>query len=108
MQLGKRCLHLLILKGGLIILGVDDNSEILGVPGDPDDLQECLYNFIHNGCNQPLTGRIGIHQIRNRWIHYIEVEKNRNPTPTQYKQRYYIRRGRNSVPPFTLRDHGNV
>ena len=48
-------------EGGLIVLGVDDRGEIIGVSEDPDAAQERLTSFLHSGCSAPVSARCGRH-----------------------------------------------
>ena len=85
--------------GGLIILGVDDRGDIVGVREDPDAAQERLTSFLHSGCSAPVPARCGRHDAANGWVHWIEVPRQRGFEPLHYRGRVWIRRERSSVEP---------
>ncbi len=85
--------------GGLIILGIADSGEILGVDEDPESVQERLTSFLHSALNAPLRAALGHHQEGSAWIHWIEVRRYRGPEPLRSRGRVFIRRGRASVEP---------
>ena len=85
--------------GGLIILGVDDGGDIVGVREDLDGAQERLTSFLHSGCSAPVPARCGRHDAANGWVHWIEVPRQRGFEPLHYRGRVWIRRERSSVEP---------
>ena len=86
-------------EGGLIVLGVEDGGEIVGVSEDPDAAQERLTSFLHSGCNAPVPARCGRHNHPAGWVHWIEVPRQRGFEPLHHRGRVWIRRGRSSVEP---------
>ena len=40
--------------GGLLVLGVDDSGEIVGVDDDADEVQERLTSLLHTALNAPV------------------------------------------------------
>ena len=86
-------------QGGVVILGVDDLGAIVGVPENPDKVQERLTNFLQSGCSVPVSASLGHHKSQNGWVHWINVSQQRGPEPIAYRGRVWIRRGRSSVVP---------
>ena len=85
--------------GGVIVLGVEDDGTISGVPLDADAVQERLTNSLQNGLSRPLRARLGRAVTPEGVVHWIEVQRVRGPGPYQYGGRVYVRRGRASVIP---------
>lgn len=85
--------------GGLIVLGIDDSGEIVGVDEDPEDVQERLTAFLHSALNAPIRAALGRHLEGSSWIHWIEVRRYRGPEPLRHRGRIFIRRGRASFEP---------
>jgi ATP-dependent DNA helicase RecG len=86
-------------EGGLIILGVDDDQQIVGVAEDPESVSERLTGFLQNGLSSPIRARMDRHQDPNGWVHWIEVPRQRGFEPLRYGGRVYVRRGRANVEP---------
>ena len=86
-------------QGGVIILGVSDPREIVGVKGNPETIQERLTDFLQSGCSSPVSASTGYHQGPKGWVHWIEVARQRGFEPLSYSGRVYVRRGRSSVRP---------
>ncbi len=86
-------------QGGVIILGVSDAREIVGVKNNPETVQERLTDFLQSGCSSPISANIRRHQDPSGWVHWIEVPKQRGFEPLSYSGRVYVRRARSSVPP---------
>ena len=86
--------------GGLLILGVDDNGQILGVKEDPEKVQERMTSFLHTCCGQPIIANVNRHLSPDGWVHWIEVKnQGRGFKPFSYKHQFWIRRGRSTVAP---------
>ena len=86
--------------GGLLVLGVDDAGTIVGVREDPERVQERLTSFLQSGCSVPVSARCGRYEDPNGWVHWIDVPRQpRGFEPLHYDGRFWIRRGRASVPP---------
>ena len=85
--------------GGLLVLGVDDSGEVVGVPGDPHEVHERLTSFLHSGCSAPLMADCGRHEHHRGWVHWIEAPRVRGFDPLRYRGRFWIRRQRSSVEP---------
>ena len=87
-------------NGGLIVLGVEDSGEIVGVREDAEKVQERLTGFLQTGCSVPVSGRSGRHDDPNGWVHWIEVPRQqRGFEPLHCDGRFWIRRQRSTVEP---------
>ena len=86
--------------GGLLVLGVDDGRTIVGVTESSEAVQERLTAFLQSGCGRPVAAHLGRHQDGRKWVHWIEVRRQRRGyEPFSHGGRYWIRRGRSSVAP---------
>lgn len=85
--------------GGVLILGVGDQGEIVGVREDPESVTERLTSFLQSGLSAPLQARLGRREEAQGWVHWIEVPRQRGFEPLRHKGRVYVRRGRASVEP---------
>ena len=85
--------------GGVVVLGVSDSGEVLGVTRDPDSVHERLTDFLNDGFNFPVTARCGRHQAGQGWVHWIHVLRQRNPEPMRFRDVAWVRRERSSVRP---------
>ena len=86
--------------GGLIVLGVEDPGEIVGVRENAERVQERLTDFLQTGCSVPISARCGRHEDPSGWVHWIEVPRQaRGFEPLHYGGRFWIRRQRSSVEP---------
>ena len=86
-------------EGGVIVLGVADTREIVGVREDAEAFEERLTGFLHTGCSAPVSARIGRHQDPLGRVHWVEVPRQRGFEPMRYDGRVWIRRERSSVEP---------
>lgn len=86
-------------EGGVVILGVTDAQEIVGLNEDPQKVQERLTSFLQSGCSSPVSAHTGQHQDPKGWVHWIEVPRQRSFEPLRYGGRVYVRRARSSVEP---------
>lgn len=85
--------------GGLVVLGVDDTGNVVGIAEDPHQVHERLTGLLQGGCSQPVAGRCGRAETADGWVHWIEAPRIRGYAPLRYKGAYYIRRERSSVQP---------
>lgn len=86
-------------EGGILVLGITDDGDIVGVEEDPDEVQERLTTLLQQGLSTPVSARLGRHQAQGRWVHWVEVRKIRYPDPLRSAGRVLVRRGRSSVEP---------
>ena len=86
-------------EGGVIVLGVTNAREIVGVRGDSEQVQERLTSFLHTGCSTPVSARTERHQDPRGWVHWVEIPRQRGFEPLRYDGRVWIRRERSSVEP---------
>ena len=86
-------------EGGVLILGVADTREIVGVREDADGVEERLTAFLQTGCSAPVSARIGRHEDPQGRVHWLEVPRQRGFEPMRCGGRVWIRRERSSVEP---------
>ena len=85
--------------GGLVVLGISDSQQIVGVAEDSDQVQERLTSFLQSGCSSPVSARWDRHEDPEGWVHWVEVPGQRGFEPMRYDGRVWVRRGRSSVEP---------
>ena len=85
--------------GGVLILGVADSKELVGVKEQAEDVRERLTSFLQTGCSAPVHARIGSYESADGWIHWVEVPRQRGFEPMRYDGRVWVRRERGSVEP---------
>ena len=86
-------------EGGVIVLGIDDSRDIVGVGEGAERVQERLTSFLQTGCSTPVSARIGSHEDPGGWVHWLEVPSQRGFEPMRYDGRVWVRRERSSVEP---------
>ena len=97
--IGKAVCAFANTRGGVVILGVDNEQNIVGVQEDSEKMQERLSAFLQTGCSAPVSARSGRHEDPKGWIHWLEVPKQRGFEPLRYGGRVWVRRERSSVEP---------
>ena len=97
--IGKAICAFANTRGGVIILGVSNSQEIVGVKEDNKSVQERLTSFLQSGCSTPVNARCGRHLDPQGWVHWIEVPSQRSFEPLYYDGRVWVRRERSSVEP---------
>lgn len=85
--------------GGVVVLGVDNARTVVGVPEDPEQLQERLSAYLQSGCSAPVNGRLGRHRAASGWVHWVTVTRQRGFEPMRCDGRVWVRRGRSTVEP---------
>ena len=85
--------------GGVIVLGVADSAEIVGVREDAERLRERLTSFLQTGLSAPVHARLGSCEAREGRVHWIEVPHQRGFEPLRCGGRVWVRRERSSVEP---------
>lgn len=98
-EVGKAICAFANTDGGLIVLGISDGQQIIGVAEDSDQVQERLASFLQSGFSSPATARLGQHKDPEGWVHWLEVPRQRDFEPMRYDGRVWVRRGRSSVEP---------
>ena len=68
-------------SGGVVILGVTNGQEIVGVREDEDSVQERLTSFLQTGCSSPVSASAGRHEDTNGWVHWLEIPRQRGFEP---------------------------
>ena len=87
-------------SGGLIVMGVDNDRNVVGIAANPEVLQERLTGLLHTGCGKPVTAQVGCREVGGMWVHWIDVHRHqRGYEPYAYDGRFWIRRGRATVAP---------
>lgn len=86
-------------SGGLLVLGVTDAREVIGVRDNPDTLHERLASFLQTGCSAPVHAQIGRRELPEGWVFWIEVPRQRGFEPMRYDGRVWVRRDRTTVEP---------
>ena len=97
--IGKAICAFANTEGGVIILGVDNSQEIVGVRENAEKVQERITGFLQSGCSAPVSARSGRHEDPRGWVHWIEVPRQRGFEPLRYDGRVWVRRERSSVEP---------
>ena len=85
--------------GGVVILGVSDSRETVGVKEDADRVRNRLTSFLQTGCSAPIHARLGCHEEPMGWVHWIEVPRQRGFEPIRHAGRVWVRREGSSVEP---------
>ena len=88
--------------GGVIILGVADSQQIVGVREDAERFQERLTSFLQTGCSSPVLARTGRHEDPKGWVHWLEVPRQSGFEPLCFDGRVWVRRGRSCVEPSAI------
>ena len=88
--------------GGVVILGVTDSQQIVGVREDAERVQERLTSFLQRGCSSPVLARAGRHEDPKGWVHWLEVPRQRGFEALCFDGRVWVRRRRSSVEPSAI------
>lgn len=86
-------------EGGVIVLGIDNSRDIVGVKENAERVQERLTSFLQTGCSAPVSARTSAHADPGGWVHWLEVPFQRGFEPMRYDGRVWVRRERSSVEP---------
>lgn len=97
-KLGPAACAMANSTGGVVVLGVEDDGTIVGVP-DPSAVHERITTFLQDGLNAPLSARVGLANDPAGTVLWVEVPRQRAFEPMRYKGRVYVRRARSSVEP---------
>ena len=54
-------------EGGVVVLGVSDAREVVGVKEAAERVRERLTSFLQTGCSAPVYARLGGHATPNGW-----------------------------------------
>ena len=88
--------------GGVLILGVDDAGQVVGVRGDATSARERLANFLQNGCNTPVRARCQHEDTAQGTVIWVEVPRQRGLEPLRYDGRVWVRRDRTTTEPSPM------
>ena len=86
-------------EGGILVLGVDDNRQIVGVREAAERVQHRLTSFLQTGCSSPVSARTGQQESSGRRVYWVEVSRTRGFEPMRFGGRVWVRRERSSVEP---------
>lgn len=86
--------------GGMLIVGVDDKSQVVGWPGNSKELEARTTQIVNSLRTQPSS--IRVEEVDGKRVLIIEVKSSQ--TPVAYRGRYYRRVGNTTqeVPPEEL------
>ena len=98
-QVGKAICGFANTAGGVLILGVDDAGDVVGIRGDVESVRERLTSFLQNGCNVPVRATCGHRATASGHVHWIEVPRQRGFEPMRQDGRVWVRRDRSTVEP---------
>lgn len=85
--------------GGVIVLGVTDAREVVGVEESSERVHQRLTSFLQTGCSAPVHARVGRREEPAGWLYWLEVPPHRGFEPMRFDGREWIRRDRSSVEP---------
>ena len=86
--------------GGLLVLGVDDENNIVGIGEDLEGVLERLTSLLRSGCGNSVTAAIGHHRSNGIWVIWVDVHRHqRGYEPFKVDGRYWIRRARSTTEP---------
>ena len=91
-ELGKEIVALANHEGGVLLLGVTDDGEIVGVE-EPDRLDNGISNILRTKCKPPLDAEIHVESTPKGDILIVDIPEVGKPIALNYV--YYIRTGRN-------------
>ncbi|TKX58641.1 ATP-binding protein [Halorubrum sp. ASP1] len=91
-KLGTEVAALANHKGGVLLLGVDDQGEIYGVE-KPDNLDNRISGFLRSKLKPPLAAEIHIETAQDVNILIVDIPDVEEPVAIDYT--YYVRSGRN-------------
>jgi hypothetical protein len=78
-------------KGGTVLLGVDDNGQIVGFEGDKPE--EAVRNVLRDYCEPPLEPKVDVIDCRGKQVVRIEVQEGTNKPHWIKGKGPYIRSG---------------
>jgi ATP-dependent DNA helicase RecG len=85
--------------GGLLVVGVADDGQVVGVAEDEGRVQERLTSFLQTGLSAPVTAHLRHARTPAGVVHWVEVPRQRGFEPLRSRGVVYVRRGRASVEP---------
>jgi len=83
-QVGKAVCAMANTRGGVVVLGIDDDGRIAGVAADPDKVQERLTSFLQTSMNAPVSARPGLYRTPAGWVRFCDVMDEALPYPQFY------------------------
>jgi len=76
-------------RGGIILLGVDDHANVVGLP--PGDHEGTVTNILRSHCEPQVKYEINKHQIEGKTIILIRIEEGDNKPYTVREKGVYVR-----------------
>ena len=101
-QMGRSICAFGNTEGGMLVLGVNDKGEVVGLRGDVGDIHERLANFFHNGCNAPVRAHCQHQETQQGTVIWVEIPRQRGLEPLRYDGRVWVRRDRITAEPSPL------
>ncbi len=86
-------------NGGVLILGVDDGGNVVGIREASETTIERLTAFLQTGLNAPVQARVDRYEAADGWVFWIEIPRQRGFEPIRFEGRVWVRRARASVEP---------
>lgn len=83
-------------EGGVLVLGVADDGCVVGIDGDRDEVQKTLTNLLQSGLSAPIVGVPDSVLLDGKWLHWVDVPRQRGPKPVAVGGRVRVRRGRSN------------
>ena len=99
---GRAICGLANAEGGLVVLGVTDDGQVVGVREAVLTARERLTSFLQTGCSSPVSAQLGHHLESNTPVIWIDVARQRGFEPMRYDGRVWTRRDRSTVEPSPM------
>jgi len=91
-SLAKEIVAFSNLSGGVILIGVEDNGDISGLPGSKNYEEWCM-NIARNNVNPPAEIKYQKIEIENKTIGIVEIPKGKDKPYQANDSKFYIRVG---------------
>lgn len=90
-DLGKELVAFTNTQGGTLLIGVNDNGNIIGLTQDVDSIIQRIAGIVRDVCRPPINPKIGYLTTNGKSIVWVKVTKEILPRSSDDK--YYIRVG---------------
>jgi hypothetical protein len=90
-DLGREIVAFTNTRGGILLIGVDDNGNLLGVTQHPDEILQRLAGIVRDVCRPPLNPEMGCLRVGDKRVVWMNITKETFPRSSDDK--YYIRVG---------------
>ena len=98
-QIGRSICAFGNTAGGVLVLGVDNTGEVVGLRGDIAAARERVANFLQNGCNAPVRAQCDQQETPAGTVLWIDVPRQRGLEPLRYDGWVWVRRDRITAEP---------